>query len=707
MQINSVTVVNAGPFERFHAQLVNGSIGLFGRNGCGKTSLVRLMHAALTRRFGMFPGVKADLALSTASARDPSYVELQASHAGVEFEVTLSLRDRKSGPHRSRLKVAGEPELTGEPEIVERLTGLGLPAAVLDASVFVYDVYGFIDLTPAKRADVYRTLCGTERAAEVHRCLSRALSDLQAPEADEAVDGLVASVASARAEQATLQSSLDALKAKAGKQKNLVRARRCLARRRRAQRAADDLARGEEAYARESDAAGRAVNEADDLRARWIAARDKAEAADAKAKRALDLLSALDEQSRFDAEEARLRAEVAKFAKPGCCPAEPEDAYTADAAAEELAAVCARQKAVEELLSSRHRVKGGTCPTCGQGVTHGQEFYDALGAERAANVLRACELEDVLARAREYREERAAYDVAESRRLALLERASDALAALAAPSPRVNVERSKLTAAVRSAETAAAVTASLADRLAAADLAAATAAGRRDSAAAALEAFREAVSEVGAPPDDDRVALANRVVQFHEKLALRVANLEGQLRAAVRELKRLQSELTAAKARAAVGQRTRQLRAIYERAVDLTHWDGLPKRVASLTLGRMEGIVNDTLRLFGSPFSVTATDSMSFDCAVGDAPPRDMVWLSSGQRALLAVSFWQAASVFAAALGLLVLDEPTANLDAANVEYLAAALTSLTASVRGNRQVIMTTHADGLRASFDQVVEVE
>jgi len=58
----------------------------------------------------------------------------------------------------------------------------------------------------------------------------------------------------------------------------------------------------------------------------------------------------------------------------------------------------------------------------------------------------------------------------------------------------------------------------------------------------------------------------------------------------------------------------------------------------------------------------------------------------------------------ASVVGLLALDEPTANLDEDNRSFLADALSSLSTKISGHRQIIMVTHADNLRGCFDQII---
>jgi DNA repair exonuclease SbcCD ATPase subunit len=45
-------------------------------------------------------------------------------------------------------------------------------------------------------------------------------------------------------------------------------------------------------------------------------------------------------------------------------------------------------------------------------------------------------------------------------------------------------------------------------------------------------------------------------------------------------------------------------------------------------------------------------------------------------------------------------------MDANNVAHLSDSLQAYAAKVRGKRQVIMITHAEGLRHAFDHVIEI-
>jgi len=137
------------------------------------------------------------------------------------------------------------------------------------------------------------------------------------------------------------------------------------------------------------------------------------------------------------------------------------------------------------------------------------------------------------------------------------------------------------------------------------------------------------------------------------------------------------------------------------------HRQALPQVVAQSNLEDMEKDINDVLELFGSPFWVEATSDLSFVVHFPGEPPKAAERLSGGQKSVLAVAFRSAiSSLFKSEIGLMSLDEPTAGMDDQNVSYLAEALTRYAAEVRGHRQVIMITHAEQLRNSFDQVVNL-
>ncbi len=149
---------------------------------------------------------------------------------------------------------------------------------------------------------------------------------------------------------------------------------------------------------------------------------------------------------------------------------------------------------------------------------------------------------------------------------------------------------------------------------------------------------------------------------------------------------------------------TQKLREIAE----VMHRQALPQVVAQSNLQDMDEDINQGLESFGSPFWVEASADLSFNVHFPGEPVRPASWLSCGQKGVLAISFRTAVcNLFDADAGFLSLDEPTADLDAVNRAGLADALTKYAAKIRGQRQVIVISHAAELRSAFDAVIDLE
>ena len=192
----------------------------------------------------------------------------------------------------------------------------------------------------------------------------------------------------------------------------------------------------------------------------------------------------------------------------------------------------------------------------------------------------------------------------------------------------------------------------------------------------------------------------------HDTARDKAAELRGELRTKETRLTEIKEDLERVKHKA---KRLKKLRAtlkILERAREVTHRNGLPTRVAQTNLARLEGYVNDELDTFGNPFWVETGEDLQFIVHKPGEPPQAAPWLSTGQKCVLAGAFWMTLVTAWTDGGMLGLDEPTANLDEENRAFLAESLSRLTSRIRGNRQVIMVSHAEELRSSFDQVIDL-
>jgi len=141
---------------------------------------------------------------------------------------------------------------------------------------------------------------------------------------------------------------------------------------------------------------------------------------------------------------------------------------------------------------------------------------------------------------------------------------------------------------------------------------------------------------------------------------------------------------------------------------DILHRDNLPKLVAQNYLELLEADINEILEVFGTDFRVSARDGLGFIADFPDGRSQPVPRLSGGQKVVLALAFRISVnSLFAADLGVITLDEPTAYLDDENINCLDLALARLRSlSEARGLQCILITHEKGLGHLFDHVVQL-
>lgn len=140
----------------------------------------------------------------------------------------------------------------------------------------------------------------------------------------------------------------------------------------------------------------------------------------------------------------------------------------------------------------------------------------------------------------------------------------------------------------------------------------------------------------------------------------------------------------------------------------ILHRENLPRIVAHNYLEVMQEEINSLLIRFDSSFTVITDDVLSFTAIFNDGRKVPAARLSGGEKVLLALAFRVAVNdIFAKDLGLLVLDEPTAGLDDGNISCLRIAIERLKElSASRGLQVIMITHERELKQLFDHVIEI-
>jgi DNA repair exonuclease SbcCD ATPase subunit len=231
-------------------------------------------------------------------------------------------------------------------------------------------------------------------------------------------------------------------------------------------------------------------------------------------------------------------------------------------------------------------------------------------------------------------------------------------------------------------------------------------AGEHKTSARHLQDLESNLSDVS--EDDERVDRAKQRLQEDEQAQRELAAIEGEIKPLKQQRLEKKSALEQLQTKLGRSKRLQQMAGIVEEVRDLFHCDSLPRKVAQRSLHKMEKGINRGLKMFGEPFWVKTDESLNFIINKPGEPPQPAGWISTGQSVMLALAFWpEIASIWAQDPGILALDEPTANLDYDNRQYLAEALQQLTSRVRGNRQIFIVTHDLGLRTAFDQVITLE
>lgn len=138
------------------------------------------------------------------------------------------------------------------------------------------------------------------------------------------------------------------------------------------------------------------------------------------------------------------------------------------------------------------------------------------------------------------------------------------------------------------------------------------------------------------------------------------------------------------------------------------HRDGAPKLIREKAVPRIERLTREFLSLFNLEIGeVNVTDDFSLVVGSG-GKQRGIATLSGGEQAVAALSFRLAiARSTVEGRGLLMFDEPTANLDEERRQMLVEALKRLFSSGDSPRQMILVTHDRELEDAADAVYEVK
>jgi DNA repair exonuclease SbcCD ATPase subunit len=714
MNIRRVILKNVGVHEYLDITFSCGLIGVVGYNGKGKSTLISSCFSVLSNDWTRLGPTKEDCIRIDAPADAEASVQLLVEHHGEIFEIYGALRPPK-GKAANWLDAGGH-RFIKVPDIQRELKArLGINRQVLDRFTFVSqsDTQGFLVATPAERAEVFQRLNQTEKSASICKAIDKAIQVETAALNDVGVvdnsDEILKLVEESQKRVDVLEAELavfakDLLNPTAVKLCNDRITQFDMKNRLTVQikdlRAAIDKSAASLETLRKSAASKdklveQAVQMLDELRPLADEARHLLAAA-----RQADMVA--DRRFKLEAQLDKLAKIVASRQKPALDPA--DKSYDA--------LISRKHVADAEFERAGHIVKTFAdtglveCPECGTPVSN---MHDHLKKQKADVARLDREISMILKQLKQIEAARAAVDNyntwKSSHEISISGHKSQLVCLTDMPVVPVD-QQAAANQAIQDYEQQGNITAEAKDLQRASTTALRVEESKYQSSVSSCSSMTKELLQLKVTVEERNQAITS--LEKHNAANLEAARCKGSLNELRSGIAANQQQLDNLKLRLERGKAARAFIAHISTLRDTVfHYKALPNDVAQANLRGMEAGINESLTYFGSPFWVEASDDLTFLVHEPSKPPLPAASLSGGFKGILAISFRLSLSAMFGGADLLVLDEPTSGLDRKNVTYLAEALKMYANRIRGQRQVIMVTHAvDQLASSFDQLVQI-
>jgi len=714
MHFRKLHFKNACRFEDFQVDLKKGSVGVFGKNGIGKSTLLNFMYAIPTNDFSRFEGVKTDCIRYGAPEKAESFLYGEIEHNDHLLCIKRNFKPTKNNPG-TVLVVDGGKEITDANKAEEEIGKiLGVDKKMLGLYAFKTQdrIYDFLTTTPTERAKAFAVLCRTEVCEEMWDFLGEFLnkdSEINAVIVDNS-DELLAEIAALKGQIEELDASIKQEEERLLNSKSEASARDIL---KKQDRKEDLLGQQERLQASLEESQVTLAEKQERLAKSERVRKKRAEDVESLCVAADDAKAALkawDAYKKYRARRKALNVEAEALDreeeenKP---PVQPKDygKHDLDALRKQVVdmeSALDRAKAVVAKFQSQKIV---ACPTCNTPVT---DLADHLNEQRKIVLEYPKEVErlDTIVetmtvydnKVRKYEKWSAGF---EARRKAN----QDARAALKG----INTpdgDEADLNKVIEQYQEAVQALTEIVGKVENTRRAVTTAEAAQEATQKRLAEVAEGVVENTV--DAAKVERARERLEEHIASGKNIARIQGEWKGVQAQIESKEEDLRKLRNRLKRSKKVRAVARVAERVRDVLHRDRLPRRVAATNLSRMEGDINEGLGYFGDPFWVESDESLQFTAHKPGEPPQPALRLSTGQKVVLAMAFWPAVgSLWQQDLGMLALDEPTANLDEENRKFLSQALGAMSAKCRGRRQLILVTHDPNLANSFDQVIKLE
>ena len=645
MQLTKVRLKNFGPYKDFTHELSQGLIGIIGPNGSGKSTLVNGIYACLTNDFSRFDGRKSGIICDTADERDRSLVEICGDHNGVSFKLTRNLR-----PNSAKL-IMGDMSYTKAADIEKYLIkDLGLNRKLIDAYVFVnqWDMFSFLSQTDSKRAEVFQSLCRTEKSVDIYAACTKFVADERfSMNVIDNSDEIKTQLSLLQKELKKLQVQRETYSQHLMKDKSRESAQKVITR-------FGVLVTQHEELLDCKLSFNKASRRRQSLKSTLIAAKQECDKLDGFVKSATVKLSGLEtEQLRH------------------------QEAQHANARRTELLSSLAKNKKLKPELEIPEKK---VCPTCGQQVNNDKLIE--ITNKQHQNKLRS--YNKTVSDIQSY------LDVIEVNE-ECLEFNYDVLRSVRSTASMSRDEQTKVISNIVEVEK---------------DLARA-----EGEAFAKRQRMNDLETRLRGSSLDEYNKLYDRAqlrLQEHEICKAKVDSIDGSISVKKESIEHHEKLLDSLQKQITKRARYDDLLHVVKEAQALFHWQKLPRQVAQANLSAITGEINAGLENFGDPFWVEADANLSFKIHFPGAPVRLAGALSGGQKVVLAICFRSAVNrLFGDNIGMMFLDEPTSGLDDANIGYFRDVLTQMASKIRDKYQLFVITHAEALSSAFDRTVLVD
>lgn len=718
MHIRELHLKNFCQHEATHLELGPGLVGIYGRNGAGKSNAINVgAYGALTNDFSRHPGRAAGCVRQGIGEKDKASVSLVLDYDGAPVKITRQLAPTV----KSKLEF-GETKLTKATEIAQWFeTTCGLTQRVVGDYVFIEQnkLFEFIVSKGEARAKMLARLCQTELAENAWKFLGQVIqrdSENLVSQVDTATEvELQKAISTNEGAQKQTKKELASLEKQLKKDwsdDTLSEYKHDLSVYQKARAAIRDLTPKVEKTAGQLERLNVVREELQKLQAtlkplqdyvlekaetrtrattrinEWKAyqsylqklqqARENHQAAQT----ALDEFLEQNAQPEFDAEilkeaaatveeltipvhELGQRKSFLEGEEPCVvCQSEPTKASP-----KELAKVCKEfDEKSRQLGSARNVVKQQTQLKQQLEQWASKQANLELRVEAAANHLQQL-VEDEVAEVQEDNYNKAS---------AFAAKYDSKVAQQDEARAQVESARSRLTVLEQAAAQAEKDKAAL------------------DAAKSELEALEPTVED------------KKQYVEAHAEATNQILELKTSLKEKVQHGEDLKSQLLAFRKRQEQCQQHQRWLQVAKATRDIIHREELPRRVHARVLRAMEERINAELEEFHSPFRVSSQDDLSFMAHFETGLNIDARALSGGQKVMLAFAFWVTVhDLFADQLGLLVFDEPTDGLDLRNRERAVQVFSALGRRVKERgHQILVVTHDELLQPAFHQVMEI-